>query len=670
MEPGQAAPLGARVHADGVNFAIASSVADAVELCLFDAGGLENRRIPLPRRSGDVWHGFLPGAAAGLRYGYRVHGPWQPERGPACNPAKLLLDPYARELVGEFHWHPAVHGRSSADSAPFVPRCVVRDLRERLVHRPNVPWRDALFYETNLRGYTMRHESVPEPDRGRFRGITNSAVLDYLRSLGITTIELQPVHAYIDERHLVTRGLRNYWGYNTIAFFAPMPRLGSGDPVNEFRAMVDSIHDAGLEIVLDVVYNHTGEGNHDGPTLSFRGIDNAAYYRLDPNDRSRYVDDTGCGNTIDADSPLVQQLVLDSLVYWHRDMGVDGFRFDLATVLGRHASGFSREHPLLAAIASNPLLRSAKLLAEPWDPGPGGYQLGNFPLPWSELNDKFRDSARRYWRGDQKMSGDLARRMHGSADLFEATGRPPHASVNKVTSHDGYTLADVVAYEQRHNHANGENNRDGNPYNFSRNYGVEGPTDDPAILALRRQQRLNFLATMFCSQGTPFLLAGDELGNSQAGNNNAYAQDNETGWLDWSGLAADPAFTDAVRALIRLRREYPLLRLDRHIHGRELRDGVETVVGWINPDGRRRRDEDWDFGHAFGLLLERRTPDGGWMAIAVLLNAWTDALDFDLSRVAADCRWTLRFASAAASLDNGAAAVRVPGRSLAIVTGT
>jgi glycogen operon protein len=599
-----------------------------------------------------------------------VHGPWQPDSGVACNPAKLLLDPYARELAGEFFWHPAAHGRSRADSAQFVPKCIVRDVRARPTRRPGIAWRDAVFYETNLRGYTMRHEAIPEQDRGRFRGMTNSAILDYLRSLGVTTIELMPVHAYIDEQHLVKRGLRNFWGYNSVAFFAPMPRFGGADPVTEFREMVDAMHDAGFEVVLDVVYNHTGEGDHNGPTLSFRGIDNAAYYRLDPKDRSRYIDDTGCGNTINADHPHVQRLVLDSLVYWHREMSVDGFRFDLATILGRHAVGFSRQHPLLAEIAANPLLLSAKLLAEPWDPGPGGYQLGNFPSPWCELNDRFRDGARRFWRGDPKTSGELARRMHGSADLFEAAGRPPHASVNKITSHDGYTLADVVAYEQRHNDANGEHNRDGNPFNFSRNYGVEGPTDDPAILALRRQQRLNLLATMFCSQGTPFLLAGDELGNSQAGNNNAYAQDNDTGWLDWSGLSTDPAFTAAVRTLIALRREYPLLRLDRYIHGRDQRDGVETVVGWINPDGRLRTDEDWDFGHAFGLLLERRLADGARTAIAVLMNAWTAPLVFDLSRVAKDCRWQLRFASAAAGLDSTAPAVRVPGQSLAIVTGT
>ncbi len=669
MERGEPAPLGASVQSDGVNFALYSSVADAVELCLFDVRGHETVRHPLPERSGDVWHGFVPRLGTGQRYGYRVYGPWKPAAGQLCNPAKLLVDPYARQVDGNFRWHPSVRGRSKVDSAPFVPKSVVRMPSEQRTSYPQIPWRDTVVYETNLRGFTMRHPAVDPADRGKFRGLSNAAVIDYIRTLGISTIELLPVHAYIDEQHLAKRGLRNYWGYNSIAFFAPMPRFGNADPLEEFRDMVRTIHDAGLEVMLDVVYNHTGEGNHHGPTVSFRGIDNVAYYRLAADDRSRYVDDTGCGNTINADSDVVQNLVLDSLVYWHRDMGVDGFRFDLATVLGRHAHGFSTAHPLLHAIGKHPSLRTAKLIAEPWDPGPGGYQLGSFPAPWSELNDKFRDGARRFWRGDLKMSGELARRMHGSAELFERSGRPPHASVNKITSHDGYTLADVVAYEERHNHANGEDNRDGNPHNFSRNYGVEGPTSDPAILRMRRQQRLNLLATLLCSQGTPFLLAGDETGNSQQGNNNAYAQDNETGWIDWRGLDEDPEFTDAVKTLLAIRREFPLLRLNRYVHGRDTRDGIETAVGWINPDGGLRTDEDWDFGHSFGLLLERRQHGREAMAIAVLMNAWRDELLFELAPLVPDCDWSVRFASADASLDDDGCTLRLPGHSIAIVAG-
>jgi glycogen operon protein len=669
MEPGQSAPYGASVHADGVNFALYSSLAESVELCLFDAAHRETRRLSLPEQSGDVWHGFVPGLTTGQRYGYRVYGPWEPTGGRLCNPAKLLVDPYARQIAGEFRWHPAVRGRSKVDSAPFVPKSVVRAPGEAPGRSPGIPWRDAVFYETNLRGFTMRFPGVSDAERGTFRGFTNAAVIAYLRSLGVTTIELLPIHAYIDEHHLAKRGLRNYWGYNSIAFFAPMPRFGGEDPVAEFRDMVRAIHDAGLEVVLDVVYNHTGEGNHYGPTVSFRGLDNPAYYRLHPADRSQYIDDTGCGNTINADSEVVQALVLDSLVYWHREMGVDGFRFDLATVLGRHAQGFSTTHPLLAAIARHPLLQSAKLVAEPWDPGPGGYQLGKFPAPFTELNDKFRDGARRFWRGDARMSGELARRMHGSADLFEESGRAPHASVNKITSHDGFTLADVVAYEERHNQANGEHNRDGNRYNFSRNYGVEGVTTDPEILRMRRQQRLNLLATLLCSQGTPFLLAGDEVGHSQGGNNNAYAQDNETGWVDWRGLEEDPGFTDALRTLLAIRREFPLLCLDRYIHGRDRRDGVETAVGWINPDGRLRTDEDWDFGHSFGLLLERREDHRQLTAIAVLMNAWHDVLYYDLAPLVPGCRWTCRFSSAAASLDENGCKVLLPGHSIAVIAG-
>jgi len=665
MEPGRPAPLGATATRGGVNFALHSAVADRVELCLFDPHGTETSRHDLPARTGDVWHGFMPGIGDGQHYGYRIHGPWSPENGRWCNPAKLLIDPYARQLAGEFQWHPSVVARSRADSAPFVPRSVVRDIAAGSGRAPLVPWGDTIFYETNLRGYTMLHEAVPEEDRGRFSGMRNAEVLQHIRALGVTSIEFLPLHAFIDEHHLVRRGLRNFWGYNSIGFFAPMARFARIDPVAEFLDMVRAVHEAGLEVILDVVYNHTGEGNQDGPCISFRGIDNEAYYRLHPERKSRYVDDTGVGNTVNADSPVVQKLVLDSLVYWHRDLEVDGFRFDLATVLGRHAHGFSSDHPLLAAIGENRLLRDAKLVAEPWDPGPGGYQLGRFRAPWAELNDKFRDTTRRFWRGDEKMSGGLARRMHGSADLFEHSGRAPASSVNKVTSHDGFTLADVVAFEHRHNRPNGENNRDGHHHNFSRNYGVEGATDDPAITSIRRRQRLNMLATLLCSQGTPFLLAGDEFGNSQSGNNNAYAQDNPTGWLDWRGLASDPAFFQSVCQLVRLRRQHPLLRLDRYVHGETVDDdGNKTSIRWINPNGQVRSDADWDFGHAFGMLLLR---DDGVDAsgIAILLNAWVEPLDFDLS-VSGPGPWRVLFSSGDARMSDARCVVSVPGTAIAI----
>ena len=523
-------------------------MADAVELCLFDADGKQTATHDLPASSKGIWHGYLPGCKPGQRYGYRVKGPWRPEDGLRCNHNKLLIDPYCREIAGDFLWHDAVFDyipgadiptMSPLDSAPFVPKSVVRSARESSSRkRPRIAWEDTVVYETNLHGFTMRHPAVPEAERGTFAGMRNREVLSYLRALGITSVELLPVQAYVDEHHLAKRGLRNYWGYNTLAFFAPMPRFAMNDPCAEFREMVDAIHDAGLEVILDIAFNHTAESDQFGPTLSFRGLDNEAYYRLEPKDPGTYINDTGTGNTLNTDHPRAQALVLDSLRHWVGEMGVDGFRFDLASILGRHADGFSSEHPLLHTISEDSQLRHVKLIAEPWDPGPGGYQLGQFPDRWAEWNDKFRDTARRFWRGDPGMNGEFARRLHGSADVFGDRG--PFASVNFITAHDGFTLADVVSYEQRHNEANGENNRDGHAHNFSCNHGVEGPTDDDAIRLARRRHRLNLLATLFFSQGTPMLLAGDEFGHTQQGNNNAYAQDNEIGWLDWTILDDDP----------------------------------------------------------------------------------------------------------------------------------
>ena len=628
IEAGSPNPLGAVVYASGANFALYSSVAESVELCLFDDHGHEIARHALPACTDDVWHGFLPGCRAGRHYGYRVRGPFDPSNGLRCNPSKLLIDPYARRLAGEFEWHEAVFDHNDLDSAPFVPKCVLVDGARPASAGPQVPWPESIFYETNVRGFTMLHPQVDMADRGRFSGMRNADVLEYLKSLGITAVELMPVQAFIDEHHLAKRGLRNFWGYNSINFFAPANRYARTDPIGEFRDMVDRIHDAGLEVILDVAYNHTGEADGNGPTLSFRGIDNQAYYRLEALDAGIYVNDTGCGNTMDADSGVVQQLVIDSLKYWATDMGVDGFRFDLATVLGRHANGFSSEHPLLRAIANDSVLRDRKLIAEPWDPGPGGYQLGRFPPGWAEWNDRSRDAMRAYWRGDGDSVRELARRIHGSSDLFEHNGRGPFASVDFITCHDGFTLSDLVSYERRHNEANGEKNRDGHAHNLSCNYGVEGPSDDPAIVAQRRQHRLNLIATLLFSQGTPMLLAGDEFGNSQGGNNNAYAQDNATGWLDWTGLQQDIDFVASVRALLRARRNSELFRIDAHVHG--VYQGEAGVVRntWVNSDGSERQGDDWDDERVFGFLVSR--DHDGTASMLLLINAGADEREFVL----------------------------------------
>ncbi len=668
MQPGNPALLGATPIADGVNFALYSAVAERVELCLFDDDGRLIEQQDLAPGDDDVWHGFMPGLAAGQLYGYRVHGEYARKKGRFCNPAKLLIDPYARRIDGAFRWHDAVFGYRPGDSAPYVPKSVVVKELGHCERPVKVPWAETVFYELNVRGYTMRHPAVDESARGRFRGLTNGEVLDYLRSLGVTSIELMPVQAFIDEHHLVTKGLRNYWGYNTVNFFAPMPRYAGDDPIAEFRDMVNAIHDAGMEVILDVAFNHTAEGDDRGPMLSFRGIDNASYYHMHPERPGEYINDTGCGNTINADHPVAQQLILDSLRYWTHDMGVDGFRFDLASVLGRSIDGFSSDHPLLRAIASDIPLKDTKLVAEPWDPGPGGYQLGSFPPAWAEWNDLFRDTARRFWRGDDKHSGELARRLHGSADLFEANGRTPSASVNLITAHDGFTLNDLVCFERRHNEANGENNVDGHSHNYSLNYGVEGDTDDLEILARRRTHRLNLLATLFASQGTPLLLAGDEFGNSQRGNNNAYAQDNEIGWLDWSGIDRDPEFVAAVRTLIGLRRQLPLLRLDRYVHGPTEVGGATVSVGWVNPDGRMRMEEDWSYGHAFGALIVEERDGVTSLIVAMLFNAWEGDLDFRLPKTDEALDWRLRFCSAGQPVDIVDDALVLPGASIALLT--
>ena len=646
FEAGNPGILGATPLEDGVNFAIYSSSADSVELCLFDDQGGQLACYHMPAQHNGVWHGFMPGCEAGQRYGYRVHGAWKPDKGLRHNPSKLLIDPYARRLEGEFSWNPAIFDFDTAakagdwiineqDSEPYVPRCVVEPANPGArFNRPAIPWSSAVIYEANVRGYTMRHPDLPESERGRFRGMSNGQILDYLKALGITSLELMPVHAMIDEQFLAEKGLKTFWGYHSLLVVVPDRRLGGADAVGEFREMVNAIHDTGIEVILDVAYNHTGEGGSDGPTLSFRGIDNLAYYRTEQQDPGRYINDTGCGNTVNTDHIRAQNLVLDSLRYWHREMGVDGFRFDLATVLGRTRNGFSRPHSLLNRISADPDLWGAKLIAEPWDPGPGGYQLGRFPVEWAEWNDRFRDSVRRFWRGDKDQDAEFARRIHGSADVFESSGRNPPASINFVTAHDGFTLRDVVSYEKRHNGANGENNFDGHQHNFSCNHGVEGDTDDPGILAIRRRQRLNMIATMLFSQGTPMLLAGDEFGNGQAGNNNAYAQDNETGWVDWSGLDEDPEFMSSVRELIRLRGRIPLLRQARYIHGRMPTDGGWCDIGWLRPDGRPMQARDWNSSRQLALVFsthaDQKDDSPVVEAVAILFNASGEDIEFAL----------------------------------------
>jgi glycogen operon protein len=675
IRPGRPTPLGATTDDTGTNFAVFSSVADSVELCLFDAAGQATHSYRLTAGDDDIWCGYLPDCRPGQHYGYRVRGPYDPAGGLRCNPHKLLIDPYARLLGGAFVWNSAVfdfnshneHGdpqMNTVDSAPFVPSSVVCEAFDTAIPTgPRVPWRDTVFYEANVRGYTMRHPAVDEAARGTFDGMRHKDVLAYLKALGITSLELMPVHAFIDEQHLADRGLRNFWGYNTISFFAPNARYAKSDAIAEFRDMVRSIHDAGIEVILDVVYNHTGEGDDHGPSICFRGIDNLAYYSTEPGEPGTYINDTGCGNTLNVDHPQTRQLVLDSLRYWHQDMGVDGFRFDLAPVLGRHEHGYSPTHPMLDAIDSDKTLRTAKLIAEPWDPGPGGYQLGNFPGRWAEWNDRYRDTLRKFWRGDDGSAGELAKRLHGSADVFEASGRSSLASVNLVSSHDGFTLADVVSYEHRHNDANGENNKDGHAHNYSCNYGVEGPTDDAVIVDKRKRHRLNLLATLLISQGTPLLLGGDEFGHSQQGNNNAYAQDNETGWLDWSRLDNDPEFTAQVRQLILLRRDMPLLRLREYVHGRLDTEHGVIEIGWLRPDGQTMSDHDWAASRSFCVTVAEQHKDGETAAVAMLFNAAEDATEFALP---AQHDWRLAFSSASgARLDERVASL--PGNVITVL---
>ena len=612
--PGRPYPLGAHFDGVGTNFAVYSGVAERVELCLFD--GDAERRVPLAAGIGQVWHAYLPEVGPGQRYGYRVHGPWDPARGLRCNPHKLLVDPYARAISEGLRWGPALRGgggdcaMSTEDSAPSTFRSVVVQPyfdwgNDR---RLETPWNETVIYECHVKGFTARHPDIPPHLRGTYAGLAHPAAIRHLESLGVTAVELLPIHAFVHDGFLLERGLRNYWGYHSIGYFAPHPEYASvrspSGAVAELKQAIKTLHQHGIEVILDVVYNHTAEGNHLGPTLSLRGLDNAAYYRLVPDAPAYYMDYTGTGNTLQMRDPHVLQLVMDSLRYWVEEMHVDGFRFDLASALARGLHEVDRLGPFFDLIQQDPVVSRVKLIAEPWDVGEGGYQVGNFPPLWSEWNGKYRDWIRDYWRGELGSLPELGARLTGSSDLYQDGGRFPHASINFVTAHDGFTLADLVAYDRKHNLANGEDNRDGESHNRSWNCGVEGPTDDPAIRALRRRQQRNFLATLFLSQGVPMLLGGDELGRTQHGNNNAYCQDNELSWTDWA--AADVELLAFVRRLAALRRAHPVFRRRGWFQGRPIRpskgDSLPDIA-WFTRAGAEMTDEHWESARSRSLQV-------------------------------------------------------------------
>ncbi|SOD97130.1 glycogen debranching protein GlgX [Caenispirillum bisanense] len=605
--PGSPYPLGATFDGSGTNFALFSAHAEKVELCLFDHGGrTETARIPLPEYTHEIWHGYLPDVRPGQLYGYRVHGPYDPANGHRFNHHKLLLDPYAKALHGELKWDDALFAYivgdpaedlsfSTTDSARFMPKCRVIDPAFTWGDRKTpTPWHETIIYETHVKGFTMRNPGVPEEMRGTFDGLATVTTAEYLRDLGVTAVELLPVHAFIQDRHLIDRGLRNYWGYNSIGFFAPHPEYLPGDDPRAFKTFVQVMHDAGIEVILDVVYNHTAEGNHLGPTLCFRGIDNRSYYYLMGDNERYYNDFTGTGNALELRHPYVLRMVTDSLRYWVEEMRVDGFRFDLATTLARVEGPYDQHAGFLDAVAQDPVLSTVKLIAEPWDTGLGGYQVGAFPPGWAEWNDRYRDTVREFWKGDPGKLGELASRVSGSSDIYGHRGRRPWASVNFVTAHDGFTLRDLVSYNGKHNEANKEDNRDGSDDNRSWNCGVEGETDDPAVVDLRRRQSRNMLATLLLSQGVPMILGGDEFGRTQGGNNNAYCQDSEISWFDWEGIdEAGHQMIAFTKALVRLRREHIVFHRSRFFHGRVIPGTEVKDVTWQRPDGTEVTEDDW-----------------------------------------------------------------------------
>lgn len=653
ISAGRPWPMGANFDGEGVNFALFSAHAERVELCLFTQDGRKEMcRIPLRDRDGDIWHVHVGGLTPGSLYGYRVHGPYAPEGGHRFNPNKLLLDPYTRQLSGRLKWSDAMMGYKVGspradlsfdprDSAFAVPKSVVVDpsFNWGPDRAPRTPLHETVIYEAHVKGLTALHPGVEKALRGSYLGLASDAVLDHLVKLGITAIELLPTHAFLDDRFLVAKGLRNYWGYQTLGFFAPEPRYMSKGEIWEFQTMVRRFHAAGIEVILDVVYNHSGEGDELGPTLSFRGIDNRSYYRLRDGGRY-YVNDTGTGNTLNLTHPMVLRMVMDSLRYWVEVMHVDGFRFDLASVLGREAHGFDPNGGFFDAVRQDPVLARVKLIAEPWDIGPGGYQLGNYPHPFAEWNDKFRDGIRRFWRGDSGMVPDLAKRLLGSAEHFDRAGRTACSTVNFITAHDGFTLEDLVSFTVKRNWANGEENRDGHGDNHSDNMGIEGPSDDPAIRAARGLRKRNLLTTLMLAQGVPMLLAGDEIGNGQQGNNNAYAQDNEIGWVDWP--RADTALAAFVARLIALRKEFRVLRQRRFLHGLERAvDGLPDVI-WRRPDGATPRPEDWHDPDFRCLCVElRRAAEGDLTDAEAIFAVFNTGAAVGLTLPPTAPRWTL-----------------------------
>ncbi|WP_114952443.1 glycogen debranching protein GlgX [Sphingosinicella terrae] len=646
LEAGSPYPLGATFDGTGINFAVFSAHAEKIELCLFDpAGRREVARYVLPEWTDEVWHGYLPDALPGLVYGYRAYGPYAPDQGHRFNPNKLLLDPYAKKLVGSLKWTDALHGyrvRSSRsdlsfdrrDSAPAMPKAVVThdsfDWSGDV--RPNTPWSETVIYEAHVRGLSKLMEEVDPRERGTFAGLANGAVIEHLQRLGITAIELLPIHAYVSERFLQEKGLSNYWGYNTLSFFTPEPRYFAGDSHDELRLAVRRLHAAGIEVILDVVYNHTAEGSEQGATLSWRGLDNATYYRLVDGQPRHLVNDTGTGNTLNMSKARVIQMVADSLRYWVTSFGIDGFRFDLGTILGRTDEGFKPGAAFFDVLRQDPVLQRVKLISEPWDIGPGGYQLGNHPPGFAEWNDRYRDTVRRYWRGDSAMRGDLAARLAGSGDIFDRRARRPWASVNFLTSHDGNTLADLTSYEQRHNEANLEDNRDGHSENYARNWGHEGPTDDKAVLVMRARLRRSMLVTLLGSHGTPMLLGGDEFARTQGGNNNAYCQDNEISWFDWRHARSPEgeALTRFTRRLIDIRRRYPMLCSHRYFYGDEVAPDLPDI-DWWDERGMRLAQEDWDNseGRALIMRLAQRVEDR-FEIVALMLNSSPEPLVYNL----------------------------------------
>jgi glycogen operon protein len=665
VKEGSPAAHGAIWDGKGTNFTLFSSHATRVEVCLFDAAGAtELERVALPEYTDQVWHGYIPDVAPGSVYGYRVHGPYEPLNGHRFNPNKLLLDPSARAHVGEVRWAPECFGYTvgadgddlsfdERDSAPFVPKCVVVDPNfdwKGQPQRRRVPWDSTIIYETHVKGFTKLHPAVPPHRQGTYAGLSTREVIDYVRSLGVTSIELLPVHTFVNDNHLLEKGLTNYWGYNSIGFFAPDPRYASAPEqcLREFKEMVASFHDAGLEVILDVVYNHTAEGNERGPTLSFKGIDNASYYRLLPEQRRYYINDTGTGNTLNLSHPNVMEMVTDSLRYWVSELHIDGFRFDLGTILAREANGFDNQSGFLKACNQDPLLRTVKLIAEPWDCGPGGYQVGGFPPGWAEWNDRYRDTVRDFWKGAAPASA-VAPRLCASGDLFNHFGRRPWACVNFLAAHDGFTLNDVVSYNDKHNEANGEDNRDGGSDNRSWNCGAEGVTDDPAIAKLRGRQVRNLLATLLLSQGTPMLLAGDEFGRTQQGNNNAYCQDNKISWLNWDLGEDGRALTDFVRKLTALRHQYPILRRNRFLTGDYDEELEVKDLTWINASGVEMRSEDWADGNmrCFAMLMDGRARPTGVRqrgteaAMLLVLNAHHDLVTMTLPDCPGGSHWSL-----------------------------